>query len=51
MHPVRGFLFAFTAGLALLFSGHGIVSAALSAEATDQPAADLGRLSAPLTVA
>jgi hypothetical protein len=25
--PVRAFLFSFTAGLALLFSGHGMVSA------------------------
>ena len=27
MGPVRAFLFSFTAGLALLFSGHGLVSA------------------------
>ena len=27
MSPFRAFLFAFTAGLAILFSGHGIVLA------------------------
>jgi len=30
MRPVRAFLLSFTAGLAILFSGHGLVSVALA---------------------
>lgn len=30
MRPVRAFLFSFTAGLAVLFSGHGLVTVALA---------------------
>jgi hypothetical protein len=29
--PLRGFLFSFTAGLALLFGGHGLVKVAFAA--------------------
>lgn len=29
MHPFRAFLFAFTAGLAMLFSGHSLYTVAL----------------------
>lgn len=30
MHPFRAFLFAFTCGLAVLFSGHGLYAVALA---------------------
>lgn len=30
MRPVRAFLLSFTAGLAILFSGHGVVSFAFA---------------------
>ncbi len=32
MSPFRAFLFAFTAGLAVLFSGHGAITAATTAD-------------------
>jgi hypothetical protein len=30
MHPFRAFLFSFAAGLAVLFSGHGVYSTVLA---------------------
>ena len=30
MRPVRAFMLSFTAGLAILFSGHGLVTVALA---------------------
>lgn len=30
MHPFRAFLFAFAAGLALLFSGHGLYTVTIA---------------------
>jgi hypothetical protein len=35
--PLRGFLFSFTAGLALLFGGHGLVKVAFAAPPLHAP--------------
>jgi hypothetical protein len=39
MSPLRAFLFSFTAGLALLFSGHSLITAALADPPVQRPAA------------
>ena len=44
MTPLRGFLFSFTAGLALLISGHGLMRAAFSDSPFETSPANLSGL-------
>ncbi len=51
MNPMRGFLFSFSAGLALLFSAHGLVKVATTPPPAEPAPANLPQTAARLSVA